>query len=1316
MSQSIFTNFTNLYSISKTIRMELVPTPTTKTFLNFDKDEARAENYVEIKKIFDKLHRQFISQSLSSVEIDFEDFLKFYTDFVNIRLNRKTRAKEWESIQKEMDKKLADYRKIIVAKFNQYGEIFKDNCNRELILANPTAYKKPPLGDKGYKVLTEKGIMEVLKHQARSNDNLNELAVIGSFDNFFTYFGSFNQTRENLYKDDGTATAIATRLIDDNLIRFCDNIILWKELNTKYNLHNIPEINPDLFDIREYSKILTQTGIDVYNKESNDLGQSSLAKTKSLINRFLQSENRESKGIKFKDLYKVMLTERESYITEYDENTIMEVITKFDALATATLPTISGLIPDIKNFELDKIWLKSSSISDLSARYCGGQNWDLLATILKNLGYAKNDKGEIKLDKFVQLSVIKEAFGKLALGEVNISKSKVSKTNKSKKSTKPNAESIFDDLDNQEVNQESVSNTNSNVTSNIVYTAKDIFLNFWFETGNLLEGQEDDSNLWEVFVRLLQNDWNKLTKDFGHYQKELTSQVLSQTKYEPAKPTNYTERDKNGITTVLTQANLVKKYADTVLGIWNTIRLFELAHNRKSEYANYDNDASFYDPLQSYLLDFSAFNYYNDLRNFSTKKAFKTDKFKLNFDNSTLLNGWDINKESDNTGIIIRSGNKYELLILNKTIKGNNQLFKKTGNSSSNNPTDNPIFSSTDQGIWKMEYKLLPGVNKMLPKVAFADGNAVLFQRIITEDVLRVRRDETFKKDKLIKQDLNIWIDFFKQVLRIYPDWQVFDFEFKATEDYEDVSQFYREVEKQGYRIKFVPLNPQVLDKYEKDGRIHRFWIKNKDWNEGSTGTKNMQTIYFENLFDADNLANTVYKLNGEAEVFQRQSSLEPKTEERNTNSIITINKRYTEDKMFLHLPININFGSQNITKYNDFLKDNLSNQKPNFLGIDRGENNLLYCVLTDSSGKILMQKSLNILGGQDYEKLLNAKQEERKQAKESWSAIENIKNLKSGYLSLVVYELCKIAFENNALIVLENLNFGFKKSRTAKFEKSVYQKFEVALATKLQHLFFKNVPKNELGGSLNALQLCPPLDITTIDKVSQWGIINYVVASYTSRTCPLTGWHKTIYIKDNPEEIKQKFNLENDSTDNTSPIKIIWHNQQKCFGFEYTSVDLITKKLTTWQVLAHNGLIRNVYDSKTRTSGIITGTEIHNNLNEILGIFDKDNINDQIQDTLSDSQWKKLVFNYNLITNLRVKKTVDGIKQDIIQSPVLCTPNNCVFYGVKQAFEPLFFDTQKAREQAIVLGLDKESIPINGDANGAYHIAKKGLDKWLEK
>ena len=81
-----------------------------------------------------------------------------------------------------------------------------------------------------------------------------------------------------------------------------------------------------------------------------------------------------------------------------------------------------------------------------------------------------------------------------------------------------------------------------------------------------------------------------------------------------------------------------------------------------------------------------------------------------------------------------------------------------------------------------------------------------------------------------------------------------------------------------------------------------------------------------------------------------------------------------------------------------------------------------------------------------------------REDARKSWRKIENIKELKEGYLSQVIHKIGQLMIEYNAIVVMEDLNFGFKRGRF-KVEKQVYQKFEKMLIDKLNFLADK---KNE--------------------------------------------------------------------------------------------------------------------------------------------------------------------------------------------------------------------------------------------------------------
>jgi len=147
-------------------------------------------------------------------------------------------------------------------------------------------------------------------------------------------------------------------------------------------------------------------------------------------------------------------------------------------------------------------------------------------------------------------------------------------------------------------------------------------------------------------------------------------------------------------------------------------------------------------------------------------------------------------------------------------------------------------------------------------------------------------------------------------------------------------------------------------------------------------------------------------------------------------------NKRYTVDKFQFHVPITMNFKNDGVGNINPMVWNYLKDTDDVYvLGIDRGERNLLYYSLIDKTGNIVEQDSLNVIGDYDYLNKLNEREVERDNARKSWKCIEGIKELKAGYLSQVIHKIAQLMVKYHAIVVLEDLNFGFKRSRQ-KFRK----------------------------------------------------------------------------------------------------------------------------------------------------------------------------------------------------------------------------------------------------------------------------------------
>ena len=597
----------------------------------------------------------------------------------------------------------------------------------------------------------------------------------------------------------------------------------------------------------------------------------------------------------------------------------------------------------------------------------------------------------------------------------------------------------------------------------------------------------------------------------------------------------------------------------------------------------------------------------------------------------------------------------------------------------------------------------------MLPKVFFSKSRIKDFNP--SEQIIKNYEKETHKKgENFSLKDCHLLIDFFKSSINKHEDWKNFNFNFSKTDTYEDLSGFYREVEQLGYKITFRNISKEYIDKLVEEGKIYLFQIYNKDFSKYSKGTPNMHTLYWKALFDEDNLKNVVYKLNGQAEIFYRKGSIEKDNivihkannpiENKNVDNKkkqstfeydIIKDRRYTVDKFQFHVPITLNFkaiGNERINEQvNQYIKDN--NIK-HIIGIDRGERHLLYLSLIDLKGNIIKQFSLNEIVNEyngnsyktNYHTLLEKREEERGKARKSWKTIENIKELKEGYISQVVHKITQLMVEYNAIVVLEDLNFGFMRGRQ-KVEKQVYQKFEKMLIDKLNYLVDKKKNKNEIGGLLNAYQFTNKFE--SFQKMGkQNGFLFYIPAWNTSKMDPVTGFvnlFDTHYI--NIEKAKEFFNKFED----------IRFNKEKNY-FEFV-VDDYTKfnpkaedTKTNWIICSNEERIKTFRNSSKNNqwdSVKLNLTEEYIKFFQKYGINYKSEIKEQIKSKNEKDFFEGLLYLFKL--TLQMRNSITGTETDYLISPVADKTGD-------------FFDTRE----------NKENLPNNADANGAYNIARKGL------
>jgi CRISPR-associated protein Cpf1 len=107
-------SFTNLYSLSKTLRFELIPQGNTLEMIEqhglLIKDETRAENYKKVKKIIDEYHKDFINKAIEGLVLNgLEDFILLYNKALRSEDDKKQMALVQTSLRKQISERFSKH-------------------------------------------------------------------------------------------------------------------------------------------------------------------------------------------------------------------------------------------------------------------------------------------------------------------------------------------------------------------------------------------------------------------------------------------------------------------------------------------------------------------------------------------------------------------------------------------------------------------------------------------------------------------------------------------------------------------------------------------------------------------------------------------------------------------------------------------------------------------------------------------------------------------------------------------------------------------------------------------------------------------------------------------------------------------------------------------------------------------------------------------------------------------------------------------------------------------------------------------------------
>ena len=1237
--------FIGIYPVSKTLRFELRPVGKTQEWIEknrvLENDEIKAADYPVVKKLIDEYHKVCIRESMKNVHLDWSPLKEAIEDYQKTKSDEA--KKRLEAEQTMMRKQIA----TAIKDFKHY---------KELTAATPS--------DLITSVLPEFSDNEALK----------------SFRGFASYFIGFQENRNNIYSPDAISTGVPYRLVHENFPKFLSNLEVYDKIKTtcpEVIQQASEEMKPflegvmidDIFSLDFYNSLLTQDGIDFFNRVIGGVSEEGKQKYRG-INEFSNLYRQQhteltgsKKTITMIPLFKQILSDREtlSYIPEQikTDKELEASICQFhnhmssceiDGKKVNVVRNLSVLLQVIDVYRPDGICIAANKLSEVSQKVFG--KWNYIEEKLK--------------ERAVEL-----------YGDISVAKNK----------KKIDA-----------------------FLSRKAYSLSDLCFDDEFRFSLYFSDLEQIINAinghWVQFIMWCDND---------EKQKFLNNPMGTE---------------------------VVKSLLDAFMELCHKCSVLVVPEEYEVDKSFYNEFIPLYEELDTLFL------LYNKVRNYLTQKPSDVKKFKLNFETPSLADGWDQNKERANKAILLFKDGLSYLGIMN----------------AQNMPNLNQKWPADESHYSKMVYKLIPGPNKMLPKVFFSKKGLDTFNP--SRHILRIKEEETFKKGSpnFKLADLHDLIDFYKDAIDRHPDWSKFNFLFADTNAYEDIAAFYRDIANQAYKITFSDIPVWQINDWIDNGQLYLFQLYNKDYAEGAHGRKNLHTLYWENLFTDENLSNLVLKLNGQAELFCRPQSIKkpvshkmgskmlnrrdksgmpiPESIYRSlyqfyngkkkeseltaaekqymdqvivkdvTHEIIK-DRRYTRQEYFFHVPLTFNANAEGNEYINEnvlnYLKDN---PDVNIIGIDRGERHLIYLTLINQRGEILKQKTFNVVNSYNYQAKLEQREKERDEARKSWDSVGKIKDLKEGFLSAVIHEISKMMIENNAIVVLEDLNFGFKRGRF-KVERQVYQKFEKMLIDKLNYLSFKDREAGEEGGILRGYQMAQKfISFQRLGKQS--GFLFYIPAAYTSKIDPVTGFVNHFNFNDITNAEKRKEFL-------MKMERIEMKNGNIEFTFDYRKFKTFqTDYQNLWTVSTFGKRIVMRIDDKGYKQMLDyepTKDIVNVFKNKGIQLAEGSNLKALIADIEANAA-NASFFNtllYAFQKTLQMRNSDAATEEDFILSPVARDGHQ-------------FCSTDEANKGKDAQGNWVSKLPVDADANGAYHIALKGLyllrnpetkkienEKWLQ-
>ena len=1300
-----FKDFTNKYSLTKTLRFEL-----KRAFLNdngefYTDKNKNTESWQKIvdeqikineartliKPLIDALHRKLIEEFLESFALDKDrltvnehgNIFSVYEVYERLKKGDAQEKKKKRVLLKKIEKQLADYftkeltkfysDTLVGVKIDKKGKKKEFNLSKENLVKGESLFylMLTAVGHEDFRVFVDlKSHVEVYNGLTGALKDLAE--------NRRHYYG--NQLKHGQY---------ATRYFKDNLEIYLQNKFLFEE-KIKKHLSEFADLSEDeeIFNLANYGKFITDKGIEEYNEKISQIN--------SELNQVVQENSNLKKELprKLSTLFSSIGSEKEQKFESVDS--LQELVELADALRETISKTIETQKEFYKNFfsytendeDLEKIYIKKNNITKISQEILA--DWRALSG-----AYTKSDK----LKSLKDIKEYIEQIRPRALGHGSFK---------------------WED-----------------------------FKGAWEQNElALLEGGE-------AFTEIKVGDSKK--KNFEKVE-ELEERFTKAT--ERLSQFNSLEEAKNILgqeyENVITN---IKNYLDRVIAIIRRARVFTTI-NKSLELLDSINEEQkhqeFYEALDLLLrgngLEIREIDKaYNKIRNFLRKEDKNPEELRIYY-SSAFLEGWDVNKVGDKLGFFVKDAeNNVYLAVSRVAYQGEIGKFVKKAYQDSAECSSGfciaLVKTMGDPGkdittYFRIDDKVVRKVKDIdFTREKYWDSEIYQMYKEVADNYDgKGFSPRYWTKEVAGEEKLNKFIKYFANLAKEY-QWENNKLQLNLKDSYDSWQEFVEDIKKQAYIFKWHAIEEDTIKDWLENEKIFLFKICNKDLcsNAGkNTGKWNAHTIIFKELFDDKNIERACIptRLGANAKIFVRSAKeqerlVESKDKEgqllkREDGSQEYEHHRYAETKFILHIPVFLNQCADGINNKLEFNKEInylvRSTDNLQIVGIDRGEKHLLYKSAINEEGVLVTEsESLNKIDGVNYKKILKEAERQMDENTKKWLTVGNIKSKKEGYLSKVMGILSKDVVNNNSIIVLEDLNFGFARKRGGQFKASVYQQFQAKLLSKLGFLIDKDrfLEKNgnkyqlkeEVKGKIseNAPQLTESdTEIAFSDLKGQHGIVFFVNPAHTSTTCPKCGWFKEVNnvhysgIKNTAKEYnKNNFKISKKDSYFEIEYKVEHDTGVKEDGKKKTIKKEYTRKITT-------NVDRWYFDRANSTYYYISSEDLNRFLEKLFTTgfeenefafftsktegFGLENLEGDLFEKIyskqeNETNWKAFVFAINRVFAIRNSVSEKYAEEDNVSEKEQDFAH-CPECG---------FDTRKDNEIK------------DGDALGAYNIARKG-------